>query len=128
TLRAQITILHSKNKNKKTKHKSKMALTKKLSEMTDRELRDINNKALEESRAFYEDVRAGKTDSITKDREAQVDKWLEESDLVEKEFEFRRKEEAAKPKGTKVGGIDDTTESFDASFNPSNRAINRARK
>src|SRR6478609_11453190 len=105
-----------------------MALTKKLSEMTDRELRDINNKALEESRAFYEDVRAGKTDAITKDREAQVDKWLQESDLVEKEFEFRRKEEKAKPK-TKVGGIDDTTESqYDPTFNPTNRTISRARK
>lgn len=103
-----------------------MAKDKELKDMTERELRDMGNKALAEMRSLYQDKRDGK--EIAKDREDQVDKWSADTDLVEKEFEIRRKEAAMAATGPKVPGtdIDTTEEKFDASFQPSRRDISSA--
>lgn len=106
-----------------------MAKEKDLKEMTERELRDLGNKALENMRQLYADKREGK--EITQDREAQVDQWELESRAVEQEFEARRIEAvmAQKPKtGTVLPGtdIDTTEEKYDPNFQPSRRNIARA--
>lgn len=106
---------------------------KSLKELSDRELRDMGNKALEEMRSFYDDVRLGKADKITKDREDQVDKWELESRAVEQEFEVRRIEDimASKPKtGTVLTGtnIDTTEEKYDPNFKPDRRDISSVLK
>jgi HK97 family phage major capsid protein len=108
-----------------------MAKEKDLKEMTERELRDMGMKALENMRQLYADKRAGK--EITADREAQVDAWELESRAVEQEFEARRMEAlmAEKPKtGTVLPGtgIDTTEEKFDPNFKPSRRMISSALK
>ena len=100
-------------------------MEKKLSEMTDRELRDKGNKAIEASRQLMEDKRAGK--DITADREAQVDKWLAETDEIEKEINNRNLEAklASLGNGPKIGGTDtESDEKFDANFKPDQRNVN----
>lgn len=100
-------------------------MEKKLSEMTDRELRDKGNKAIEESRKLMEDKRAGK--EITKDREDQVDKWLAETDEIEKEINNRNLEAklASLGNGPKIPGTDtESDERFDPNFKPDQRKVN----
>lgn len=104
------------------------AAVKPLKDMSERELRDMGNKALEQMRALYQDKRDGK--EITEDREKQVDMWISETDQVEKELELRRKAEAfmrSGPRGTEIEGtdIDTTEEKFDPKFEPSKREVNK---
>ncbi len=100
-------------------------MEKKLSEMTDRELRDKGNKAIEASRQLMEDKRAGI--EITKDREDQVDKWLAETDEIEKEINNRNLEAklASLGNGPKIPGTDtESDEKFDPNFKPDQRKVN----
>lgn len=103
-----------------------MATEKKLSEMTDRELRDKGNRAIEASRQLMQDRRDGK--EITKDREDQVDKWLAETDEIEKEINHRALEAkmATLGNGPKIPGTDtESDEKFDPTFKPDQRKVNQ---
>ncbi len=100
-------------------------MEKKLSEMTDRELRDKGNKAIAESRKLMEDRAAGK--EITPDREAQAVKWLDETDEIEKEINNRNLEAKMASLGTgpKIPGTDtESDEKFDPNFRPDQRKVN----
>jgi len=96
-----------------------------LKDLSERELRDKGMKAIENMRELYEEKRTGK--EVPADKEAQVDAWNLESDLVEKEFEFRRKEQNMELQGPKVPGtdIDTTEEKYDPSFKPTRRDISQ---
>jgi len=100
---------------------------KPLSELSDRELRDMGNTALKNMSDLYEDKRAGK--EITADREKQVDDWELETRAVEQEVNKRRIDNsfAALSAGPKIPGTDtESDEKFDPNFKPSQRSFNAA--
>lgn len=99
-----------------------MAQEKTLKDMTMRELRDKGNKAIEEARKLYEERKAGK--EITKDREDQVDKWLAETDEIEKEVRLRNLEAGIAAQGPKIEGTDtESDEKYDPKFQPDQRKV-----
>lgn len=101
--------------------------TKALKDMSERELRDMGMAALANMRDVYTEKREGK--EITADRELQFDKWAAESDLVEKEFEVRRKEKNMAGDGPTIKGTEtQSDEKFDPSFTPDRRTVARAKK
>jgi HK97 family phage major capsid protein len=102
-----------------------------LKELSDRELRDMGNKAIERMRQLYADKRAGK--EITQDQEAQVDKWELETDAVEKEVEARKLDRSLKSLeasgGPKIPGTDtESDEKYDPKFQPTQREFSLAMK
>lgn len=99
-----------------------MAQEKTIKDMTPRELRDKGNKAIAEARKLMEDRAAGK--EITPDREAQVDKWLAETDDIEKEINLRKMEASMAWEGPKVPGTDtQSDEKYDPKFQPTHRSV-----
>lgn len=93
-----------------------------LKDMTDRELRDKGNKAIENMRQLLEDKRANK--EITEDREDQVDKWTDETTQIEEEFRLRRVEASMATTGPKIEGTDtESDEKYDPKFQPDQRTV-----
>jgi len=95
-----------------------------LKELSERELRDKGMRAIEQMRDLYEEKRAGK--EVPADKEAQVDAWNLESEMVEKEFEFRRRERGMEMNGPKIPGTTiESDEKFDPNFKPTRRDISQ---
>lgn len=105
-----------------------MALTKKITEASERELRQHLGEIWNgEMTDLYREVREGKT--IPQDKEEQFDKFDKEIRAIEIELQFREREEKIKgnlARTSKEVDLDSDETKFDPKFNPNQRQINRA--